>query len=101
LYAKFTQEEWDDFIKAHPLGSEVNGTVIHTAVFGSFVEVDELPGVKALLELIHFEILVNDPDHSINYPDDYPKIGDRITARILAWSMKPLDVRLTQLNHLD
>lgn len=69
--------------------------------FGVFVRLDQLPEVTALLEIIHFGLLVDQPNLCIQFPDDYPPVGARIEARILAWCLKPKDVRLTQLQHLD
>jgi len=97
----FTQEEWDVLIAAYPPGTPVSGEVVHTAMFGVFVRLDQLPEVTALLEIIHFGLLVGDPQHRIEFPADYPAAGTRIEARVLAWSLKPRDVRLTQLQHLD
>ena len=34
-------------------------------------------------------------------PKTIPAVGDEIEARILAYSMKPHDIRLTQLSHLE
>lgn len=65
-----------------------------------FVRLDELPGVTALLEIIHFGIRSTDPQHRIEFPKDYPALGTPIDARVLGWSLKPKDVRLTQLDHL-
>jgi hypothetical protein len=69
--------------------------------FGVFVRVDELPEVTAMLEIIHFKIREEEPQHRIKFPDDYPLVGSRVEARILSWSLSPKDVRLTQLSHLD
>lgn len=97
----YAQAEWDDLIAAYPLGTPVSGEVVNQQVFGVFVRLDQLPEVKALLEIIHFGLRVAEPLHRIAFPADYPTVGDRIEARVLAWSVSPLDVRLTQLQHLD
>ena len=97
----FTQEQWNELRKNYPRGTVVTGTVTRCKIFGVFVQLDQLPAVTALLEIIHFSILNADPDHSIKFPDDYPPVGVRIEARILGWCLVPKDVRLTQLSHLD
>lgn len=98
---RYTQAEWDKLIAEYPPGTCVSGTVRACKRFGVFVLLDELPDVPCLLELIHFGINESSPLHSIQFPMDYPTVGDRITARILAWSEKTHDVRLTQLSQLN
>jgi hypothetical protein len=68
--------------------------------FGVFVDIGLDSRIPFLLEIIHFKIRQDDPGHRISFPDDYPAVGDEIDARILAYSMKPHDIRLTQLSHL-
>ncbi len=97
----FTQEEWDALAAAYPPGTPVSGEVVSQALFGVFVRLDQVPEVTALLEIVHFSLLVADPRHRIEFPGDYPTVGARIEAKVLAWSLKPKDVRLTQLQHLD
>lgn len=97
----FSQEEWNTLIALHPPGTSVTGEVVHCALFGVFVRIDKLPEVISLLEVIHFGIRSAAPKHRIEFPKDYPAVGTRIKARILAWSFAPKDVRLTQLDHLD
>lgn len=97
----FTEEQWDALMESYPPGTPVSGTVIRCRIFGVFVRLDQLPAVPALLEVIHFGLLNADPQHSIQFPDDYPPVGARVQAHILGWCLLPKDVRLTQLSHLD
>jgi ribosomal protein S1 len=97
----FTQQEWDALIARYPRGTPVSGVVVSVAPFGVFVRWDELPEVPALLEIIHFGVREADPPHRIEFPADYPPVGSRVEARILAWCLHPNDVRLTQLSHLE
>jgi hypothetical protein len=97
----FTQEEWDSLREAYPRGTPVSGVVTSCQVFGVFVRLDALPDVPALLELIHFAACETAPGHDIGFPADYPAVGARIDARILGWCLRPKDVRLTQLSHLE
>jgi ribosomal protein S1 len=90
----FTQEEWNALITAYPPGTPVSGEVVSCQVFGVFVRLDQLPEVTALLEIIHFGLLATDPNHRIQFPADYPAVGARVEARVLAWSLKPKDVRV-------
>jgi ribosomal protein S1 len=98
---RYTQDEWNRLIAGYPPGTSVSGTVRACQVFGVFVLLDELPDVPCLLEVIHFAANESSPCQSIQFPVDYPSVGERITARILAWSEKTHDVRLTQLSHLN
>jgi len=98
---EFTQEQWDDLMARYPAGTPVSGAVTGCHVFGVFVRLDQLPDVPALLEVIHFRQVEAEDDRRIEYPADYPPVGSRIDARVLAWCAKPKDVRLTQLTHLD
>ena len=98
---QYTQDEWDKLIAEFPPGTNVSGTVLACLRFGVFIRIDELPDVPSLLEIIHFDINETSPDHLIQFPTDYPTINARIKARILAWSAKTKDVRLTQLSHLN
>ncbi|ADG66948.1 RNA binding S1 domain protein [Planctopirus limnophila DSM 3776] len=84
-----------------PPGTPMTGQVIDTAVFGVFVRLDEIPDVKALLEIIHFGPLFTKPPGQNNFPEDYPQVGDQLKVRVLGWCLKPVDVRLTNLDHLE
>jgi len=95
-----SQEEWDELQATLPRGSHVKGRVVSVHRFGVFVDIGLDPRVPVLLEIIHFEVVEDQPGHRISFPDDYPAVGDEIEARILAYSMKPHDIRLTQLSHL-
>ncbi|MDB5341937.1 MAG: binding domain protein [Schlesneria sp.] len=97
----FTQVEWNALIATFPRGTPVTGEVTSCQLFGVFVRLDQLPEVTALLEIIHFSLLADQPEHRIQFPANYPVADTRIEARILAWSLTPKDVRLTQLPHLD
>jgi ribosomal protein S1 len=96
-----TPAEWKELQANLPRGSHVKGRVVSVHPFGVFVEIGLDPRIPVLLEIIHFKIRQDVPDHRIRFPDDYPAVGDEIEARILAYSMKPHDIRLTQLSHLD
>jgi ribosomal protein S1 len=99
----FTQDEWDALLAKFPPGTPVSGVVSSCQVFGVFVRLDELPDVSALLEIIYFKTRETEPERisDLKFPDDYPPVGERIEARILGWCLRPKDVRLTQLSHLD
>ena len=96
-----SQKEWDELQATLPRGSHVKGRVVSVHPFGVFVDIGLDPRIPVLLEIIHFKIVEDDPGHGINLPDDYPAVGDEIEARILAYRMKPHDIRLTQLSHLE
>jgi hypothetical protein len=79
----------------------VKERVVSVHPFGVFVDIGLDPRIPVLLEIIHFKVVEDQPGHRISFPDDYPAVGDEIEARILAYSMKPHDIRLTQLGHLE
>jgi hypothetical protein len=66
-----------------------------------FVDIGLDPRIPVLLEIIHFKIRQDESEHRISFPEDYPRVGAEIEARVLAYSLKPHDIRLTQLSHLD
>ena len=96
-----SQKQWDDLQATLPRGSHVTGRVVSVHPFGVFVDIGIDPRIPILLEIIHFKIIQHEPGHGINDAEDYPAVGDEIEARILAYSMKPHDIRLTQLSHLE
>jgi len=96
-----SQPEWDELQEKLPRGSRVKGRVRSVHPFGVFVDIGLDPRIPVLLEIIHFKVIEEQPGHRIRSPEDYPKIGDEIEARILAYSMRPHDIRLTQLSHLE
>lgn len=98
---EFAQEDWDALMAKYPPGTPVGGVVTSCQIFGVFVRLDGLPDVPALLEIIHFKVNETDPQHRIEFPADYPPVGARVDARILGCCLRPIDVRLTQLSHLD
>jgi ribosomal protein S1 len=93
--------EWEKLQAILPRGSYVKGRVVSVHPFGVFVDIGLDPRIPVLLEIIHFKIRQDDPEHRISFPEDYPAVGDEIEARILAYSMKPHDIRLTQFSHLE
>jgi hypothetical protein len=98
---EFSQQHWDALMTRYPPGTPVSGTVTACAVFGVFIQLDELPDVPALLELTHFRLIEAEPGRWIQFPAEYPAVGSRIEARVLGWCLKPKDVRLTQLSDLE
>jgi ribosomal protein S1 len=96
-----TQREWDDLQEERPRGSRLKGRVLSVHPFGVFVDIGVDTRIPVLLEIIHFKVNEDQPEHRIRFPEDYPEVGDDIDARILAYSIKPRDIRLTQLSHLE
>ncbi len=95
------QQEWEDLQASLPRGSRVRGRALSVHPFGVFVNIGLDRRIPVLLEIIHFKIIEDQPGYRICSPDDYPKVGEEVEARILAYSMKPHDIRLTQLSHLE
>jgi ribosomal protein S1 len=96
-----SQVEWDELRAALPRGSRVTGRVVSVHPFGVFVDIGLDPRIPVLLEIIHFKVIEDQPGYRINSTEDYPAVGVEMEARILAYSMKPHDIRLTQLSHLE
>lgn len=90
-----TPNEWDQLQKTLPRGSQARGKVVSVHPFGVFVDIGLDPRIPLLLEIIQFKVIEEAPGHRISFPKDYPAVGDEIEARILAYSMKPHDIRLT------
>ncbi len=96
-----SQSAWDELRLALPRGSQVKGRVRSVHPFGVFVDIGLDARIPVLLELIHFRLRADDPEYRIAFPEDYPRVGDEVEARILAYSLSPRDIRLTQLGHLE
>jgi ribosomal protein S1 len=96
-----SQVEWEELQATLPRGSHVTGKVVSVHPFGVFVDIGLDPRIPVLLEIIHFKVIEDQPRHRINSAEDYPAVGDDVEARILAYSIKPHDIRLTQLSHLE
>ena len=97
----FTQEQWDELVARYPPGIPVGGTVTSCQVFGVFVRLEQLPDVPALLELIHFRQVEAQRAAGLGTRPTILRLATWVDARILGWCLKPKDVRLTQLSHLD
>jgi ribosomal protein S1 len=96
-----SEQEWELLQNTLPRGLLVKGRVTAVAPFGVFVDIGLDPRIPVLLEIIHFEVIEEQPGHRIRFPEDYPEVEDEIEACILAYSVKPHDIRLTQLSHLE
>jgi ribosomal protein S1 len=96
-----SQEEWDELQTTLPSGIQVRGRVVSAHPFSVFVDIGLDPLIPVLLEIIHLKVVQYQPGHRINAAEDCPAVGDEIDARILAYRMKPHDIRLTQLGHLE
>jgi ribosomal protein S1 len=93
--------EWEQLQTTLPRGSHVTGRVVSVHPFCVFVDIVLDPRIPVLLEIIHVKVTENQPKHQINSAEDYPAVGDEIEARILAYSMKPHNIRLTQHSHIE
>ena len=79
----------------------MTGKVVSVHPFGVFVDIGLDPRIPVLLEIIHFKAVENEPGYRINPAEYYPAVGDEIEARILGYAMRPHDIRLSQLSHLE
>jgi len=84
--------EWAAARAGLGVGESVRGRVIARRPFGVFVDIGV--GFPALLEVIQFE-----GARRRRYDlEDYPAVGDTITARVVAINDRNRQVGLTQLN---
>jgi len=84
--------EWAATRTGLGVGESVRGRVIARRPFGVFVDIGV--GFPALLEVMQFE-----GARQRRYDlDDYPAVGDTITARVVALTDHNRQVRLTRLN---
>lgn len=84
--------EWAAVKARLATGESVRGSVIARRPFGVFVDIGA--GFPALLEVIQFE---NARERRYEI-EDYPAIGDPITARVVAFNDRNRQIGLTQLN---
>ncbi len=84
--------EWAAARSRIGVGESVRGRVIARRPFGVFVDIGV--GFPALLEVIQFE----DARQRRYNDEDYPAVGDTITARVVAFNDRNRQVALTQLN---
>ncbi|WP_165073608.1 S1 RNA-binding domain-containing protein [Paludisphaera rhizosphaerae] len=83
--------EWAAVQAQLAVGESVRGPVIARRPFGVFVDIGV--GFPALLEVIQF-LDARQRRYSL---DDYPAIGETITARVVAFNDQNRQVCLTQL----
>jgi ribosomal protein S1 len=74
------------------VGESVRGRVIARRPFGVLVDIGA--GFPALLEVIQFE----DASKRRYKLEDYPAVGDTITARVVAFNDRNRQIALTQPN---
>ncbi|MBX6313436.1 MAG: S1 RNA-binding domain-containing protein [Isosphaeraceae bacterium] len=84
--------EWVTVRTRLGVGQTVRGRVIARRPFGVFVDIGV--GFPALLEVIQFE---GARQRRYNF-EEYPAVGDTITARVVAFNDPNRQVALTQLN---
>ncbi len=82
--------QFDAFVNSHPIGSVVTGRVEDVRHFGAFCQLSD--GVQGLLLVVDF----GDPPLQFNYPDDYPRLGDTITATIALVNKTQRIIRLSR-----
>jgi ribosomal protein S1 len=84
--------EWAACMSKLGAGDTVSGRVIARRPFGVFVDIGA--GFPALLEVIQF----HDARQRRYELEDYPAVGDSITARVVAFNDQNRQVGLIQLN---
>ncbi|VAW71484.1 hypothetical protein MNBD_GAMMA12-3809 [hydrothermal vent metagenome] len=78
--------------QSYPIGTSISGRVIHIQSFGVFVELTAT--ITGLLKTPYFCITKK----PIQFPYDFPKIGDTISAYILAYEAGSEKVYLMQIS---
>ena len=85
-------DEWAAVQARLGVGEAVRGPVIAHRPFGVFVDIGA--GFPALLEVIQFG-----DAHERRYSfEDYPAVGETITARVVEFNNRNRQIGLTQLN---
>jgi ribosomal protein S1 len=91
--SEHSRKEWESLCRQFPAGTEVSGVVTRVELFGAFVRLDQMPDVTALLEVVE----IGEFSRTLNYPEDYPFVGQSLRARILGWPARKFgQLRLTQ-----
>ncbi|MGE5391469.1 MAG: bifunctional 4-hydroxy-3-methylbut-2-enyl diphosphate reductase/30S ribosomal protein S1 [Deltaproteobacteria bacterium] len=73
---KLLKSPWQNFIEKYNEGDIIEGTVVRTAPFGAFIELD--PGVDGL---VHISQLAN---RRIEKPEDVVSINEKVKVKILS-----------------
>jgi len=73
---KLLKSPWQNFVEKYNEGDVIEGTVVRTAPFGAFVELD--PGVDGL---VHISQLAN---RRIEKPEDVVSINEKVMVKILS-----------------
>ncbi|MEU3739221.1 hypothetical protein AB0E78_19300 [Streptomyces sp. NPDC032198] len=68
---------WEEAKRLYPVGSPARGVVKLRLPFGVFLDLDEAPGISALIDLLSY-----DPEGTINDPAappaPLPDVGERV-----------------------
>lgn len=73
---KLLKSPWQNFVEKYQEGDVIEGTVVRTAPFGAFIELD--PGVDGL---VHISQLAN---RRIEKPEDVVSINEKVNVKILS-----------------
>lgn len=79
---------FDEFLKAHPVGSVVTGKPTRFAAFGAFIEL--VPGVEGLMHISEVD------DQRVDNPDRVLHIGEDVQAKIIEIDAKRQRISLSR-----
>ena len=68
-------KSWEEIVIKYPLGSVIEGIVEHHALFGVFLDIGEID-FRGLIQIVDFK-------DDVIVMEDYPKIGEKVRARIV------------------
>ena len=80
-------EEWELTKARFPIGKRIAGKVVRRELFGVFVELED--GVIAFIDVINLS------DGKMNWPDDYPAVGETVEGTVLSHGERAQQIRLT------
>ena len=72
-------KSWEEIVIEYPVGSVIEGIVEHHAPFGVFLYIGEID-FQGLIQIVDFK-------DDIKSLEDYPKIGEKVSARIVGHTM--------------
>lgn len=88
-----SEEEWAVVKSRLPLGASISGRVAAHRTFGIFVELDQIEGVVALIEIPEYAQQLGRPADL----EDFPPVGAEVRGFVLDHADDAQQIRLTRV----